>query len=177
MKAFTTYMVVVLLLSGCSTTLPINYIPSSSVRGTGIVSVGTIKYVPAENGQVAQNEFQKNALGVGKIYLSKDIASLIETALKKELVLSGFEVQHRSNFVIEADINRFYYDWIGLLEVDFELEIVFRLKENGRVIFEHNTFSHQKAPKTMATDTEAVRASISDCIDDFMLEARHRNII
>ena len=53
---------VCLICAGCSTTVPLNYIPSSSIRGSGTVSLTTFKYIPAEQGIVEQNEFQK-ALG------------------------------------------------------------------------------------------------------------------
>ncbi|VFQ45801.1 YajG family lipoprotein [Desulfoluna butyratoxydans] len=164
-----------LFLSACSTTLPINYVPASSINGDGEISVGTIHYIPYEQGKVAENQFQQAEGSLGFIYLSDPVTDLIKTAVRKELIAGGFTVDDNSDFVIEADVTKFLYDWIGFVEVDFYLNINFQIRnKSGEVLFAHNTAAHQKAPKTMAQDTEAVRAAISKCIDEFFLEAHSK---
>ncbi|WP_445115109.1 hypothetical protein [Acinetobacter sp. WZC-1] len=43
-------------LSGCSTTMPINYVASPTIKGQGDVGVGVFKYIPADKGLVKANE-------------------------------------------------------------------------------------------------------------------------
>lgn len=165
-----------LLCIGCGTTLPVNYIPSSSIRGTGTISLTNFKYLPAEKGEVEPNEFQKADAALGYIYLSEPVADIMRNAMRKELVMSGFTVESGSNLIIEADIERFLYDWIGFIEVDFYLDTTFRILRDKELLLKYKSSSHQKAPKTMNQDTEAVRAAISQCFDNFLLEARTKKI-
>lgn len=166
-----------LLCAGCSTTLPVNYIPSSSIRGTGIISLANFKYLPAEKGEVKPNEFQKANAALGYIYLSEPVADIVRNAMRKELVMSGFTVESGSNLTIEADIEGFLYDWLGFVEVDFYLNVTFRILRDKELLLTYKSSSHQKAPKTMNQDTEAVRAAISQCFDNFLLEARSKKIL
>ena len=168
---------VVLLLSACSTTLPLNYIPSSSVRGDASVTTTSFRYIPSENGEVKPNQFQKNSASIGEIHTGTDIASFVETSLKKELSYSGFKLGGPNPLVISGNVTRFYYDWIGFTEVDFEVRIDFTVTKDGVEVFKHTVFSHQKAPKTMAQDPEAIRAALSSCIDDFFTQARAKSIL
>jgi uncharacterized lipoprotein YajG len=164
-----------LFATGCST-LPVNYVPSASMRGNGNIKVGKFKYIPADKGQVKPAEFQKVGAAIGSISISEPVVDLMRSALRKELIASGFSVEPDAPITIEGDIHRFLYDWIGLLEVDFYLDIDFRVIKNGQVVLTYKANSHQKAPKTMAQDTEAIKAAISRCIDDLFLEARSKKI-
>ncbi len=168
---------VCLICAGCSTTVPLNYIPSSSIRGSGTVSLTTFKYIPAEQGIVEQNEFQKAPAALGYIYLSEPVCDVIRNALRKELVMSGFTVEPGANLTIEADVTRFLYDWIGFVEVDFYLDTTFRIYREKELLLKYDASSHQKAPKTVSQNPEAIRAAISKSFDDFLLEARSKKIL
>lgn len=172
---FTT--VAVLLLSACSTTLPLNYIPSTSVRGDANVTTASFRYVPAENGEVAPNQFQKNSASIGQIYTGTDIATFVETSLKKELSYAGFKLDGSNPLIISGDVTHFYYGWLGFTEVDFEIKIEFTITKEGAEVFKYTALSHQKAPKTMAQDPEAIRAALSACIDDFLTQARMKGTL
>lgn len=165
------------LLTACSTTLPMNYIPASTIKGSGQVTVGTIHYIPAEHGDVEPDQFQEASAALGDMHTSEPVADLIKNALRKELIAGGFSVEPGSKTVIEADVSRFLYDWIGFVEVDFYMDIEFRMKKDGVLVFAYKASAHQKAPKTMVQDTEAIRASISKCIDDFFLEAHSKRLL
>lgn len=170
-------MAAVLLMSACSTTLPLNYIPSSSVRGDVSVTTAPFRYVPAENGEVEPNQFQKNSASIGEIYTGTGIATFVETSLKKELSYSGFKLDGPNPLEISGDVTRFYYDWLGFTEVDFEIKIDFSIAKDGVEVFKYTALSHQKAPKTMAQDPEAIRAALSACIDDFLTQARAKGVL
>ncbi len=166
-------MFIGIALSACSTTMPVNYIPSPVMRGGGQVSVGRFRYLPAERGLVAPDQFQKASATIGVIHMSDPAADLMRTAVLKELVAAGFAVGGASP-VIEGDIERFLYDWIGFVEVDFYLDVTFRIVRDGRVFFTYKASAHKRAPKTasQAQDPEAIRSAISQCINDFFLAAR-----
>lgn len=168
-----------LLLSGCSTTVPLNYIPASSIRGESQVNVALFRYLPADAGKVAPNQFQKNPSSLGEMFTSTEVASFVMTALKKELAYSGFRPGTAHALIISGDVTRFYYDWLGFSEVDFEIGIDFKITQDGKEVFRHSAFSHQKAPKSesMSQDSEAVRAAVSACIDDFLAEARVKGVL
>lgn len=166
-----------LAVTGCSTTLPINYIPSASIRGAGPVEVGEFAYTPADQKKVDSDEFQKATGAIGYIHISQPVPELFRTALRKELVSGGYSVEKDAPVEITGDVTRFLYDWIGVVEVDFYVDVTFRLKKNGQEVLVYKASSHQKAPKTMAQDTEAVRAAISECIDQFFMEARSRKLL
>lgn len=133
-------------------------------------------YLPAEAGEVSHNQFQK-AVSIGQMYLNDDVENIIEKALKKELAYAGFNIDDESNTRIDADVTRFYYDWTGFFEVDFEVGVTFYLSRNGELEMKHESFSHIKAPKALNSEPEAVRSAISECIDDFLSEANQRNFL
>jgi uncharacterized lipoprotein YajG len=166
-----------LFAAGCTTSLPINYVPSASIRGEGPVSVGMFKYVPADQGSVGPDEFQKATGALGNIHLSQPVPDLFRTAVRKELVAGGYSVEPGAAVEVSGNVTRFLYDWIGIIEVDFYLDVTFTLRKNGETVLIYNTSSHQKAPKTMMQDTEAVRAAISDSIDQFFMEARSKKLL
>lgn len=100
-------------------------------------------------------------------------------ALKKELAYSGFRPGSISAPSVSGEVTRFYHDWVGVSEVDFEVGINFKITQGDKELFRYSTFSHQKAPKTasMSQDPEAVRAAVSACIDDFLAEARAKGVL
>jgi len=164
-----------LFLTACSTTYSVNYIPAASIKGSGQVTVGTVHYLPFDQGEVDANQFQKAPGAIGDSYTSEPIPKLIKTALHKELIAGGFSVEPNAEIVIEAAVTRFLYDWLGFSEVDFYLDIDFKILKDGTLLFTHKTSAHKKAPKTvMAQRTETIRAAISNCIDDFFLEAHSK---
>lgn len=159
---------------GCSTTLPVDYIPSPVMRGSGPATVGAFRYLPAEQGAVAQDQFQEASAPVGGIHLSEPAADLIRTAVRKELVAAGFSVDQNSSPVIEGDIERLMFDYISFAQLEFYLDINFRIVRGGKVTFAYRARAHKSGSKSaaQAQDSEAVRSTISECIDDFFLAAR-----
>ncbi len=166
-------------LSGCSTTVPINYIPSSSVRGHGDIIVGSVRYLPADTGSVKPNQFQKNSSSIGEKFTNQDVALIIKSALQKELAYAGYSSSGADALRIDVDVTRFYVDWLGFSNVDFDVGIAFRVSRSGKVFFQHSSFAHQIAPKTesMSQQPEAIRAAISACIDDFLAQGRLQGLL
>lgn len=177
MKKYSALFVGILIaLSGCSTTIPVNYVPSPSIKGSGSVSTGQFIYLPAVENQVAHNQFQK-AVSLGQMYLSERVDELIKTSLRKELIAAGFDVDNDEGVVISGEINKFLYDWTGFIETDMYLDINYIVKKQDTVLFEGVIKSHKALPKTIGYDSEAVRSTISDNIGQLLMELRVRKII
>lgn len=177
MKRTFLLLLVTFCISGCTSTVPVNYLPSTSISGDERVAVDEFTYIPAEEKKVSKNQFQKATPSIGQMYVNNDVKSIVEMAVRKELAYAGYNVDTDSSTRIDADITRFYYDWVGFSEVDFEVGITFYLKKNGNLELKHDSFSHIKAPKTLTNDPEAVRSAISQCIDDFLFEAKERALL
>lgn len=167
-----------LILSGCSTTMPINYVASPTIKGQGDVGVGVFKYLPAEKGLVKPNEFQKPSAAIGTMYMSDKADALLKSSLTKELIAAGFNPDQNADIQISGNVQKFEYDWIGFVEVDFYLDVDYLVTKNSQVIYKTTIKTHKASPKAMGgTDSEAVRSAISSNIGDLLQDLRSKNII
>lgn len=173
------FLLICFFVSGCSTTIPINYIPSSVIKGDKDISLENFVYLPAQNGKVKENEMQRASGAIGKVYTTKGIAEIIKSAFRKELVASGFTVVSPANITIDVDVDKFLYDWLGFTEVDFYINLTFKVYQNQKEIMVYSVKSHQASPKTvsMTMDNEAIRTALSGAFDEFLIEARNRRIL
>ncbi len=151
-----------LVLTACSTTTPVNYVaaPVQTFENSQ-VSVGEFDYAPAQRGEVKQNEFQRAKLAIGQLYISENVGDLIQTSLKKELIASGVKINNGSSVKITGTVEKFLFDWIGYVEVDFYLDVRYVITKNGKKVFDDVISTHQAAPKTTLNDPEMVRQAIN----------------
>jgi uncharacterized lipoprotein YajG len=170
-------LILTLLLTSCSLTLPIAYSPSNLVTGTGSVSVERFTYTAARKGIVAYNQPEKNPSAIGDIYLSDDIEALFTDAVRKELRFSGYKLSEEVPISISGNIDRFYYDWVGFSTQRIDIVVDFSVRKDGKVAFLETISSHKEAPKAPGYDIEAIKSAISDCIHRFLQEARSKGII
>lgn len=180
MRSTTTLFIIIilsLLFTACSTTLPISYAPSNLVTGTGAVSVERFSYTAARNGNVAPNEPEKNPSGIGIIYLSDDIETLFTDAVRKELRFSGYKLAAGVPIAISGTIDRFYYDWVGLLTQSIDIVVTFRVGQDSKGIFSQTITSHKEAPKAPGYETEAIKSAMSECIQRFLQEAKDKGVL
>lgn len=166
------------LLGGCSTTMPINYVASPSIRGQGDIAVGKFQYIPAQKGLVKKNEFQKPSAAIGTMYMSDNADALLKSSLTKELIAAGFNPNDNAEITINGDIKQFLYDWIGFVEVDFYLDVEYTVTKNDQVIYKKIIKTHKASPKAMGgTDSEAVRSAISTNIGELLQDLKSQKII
>ncbi|MDP2156312.1 MAG: hypothetical protein Q8K68_01215, partial [Nitrospirota bacterium] len=179
MRSIASFFIIIssLLLSSCAATLPIAYTPSNLVSGTGSVSVERFYYTSARKGNIAPNQPEKNPAGMGDIYLSDDIETLFTDAVRKELRFSGYKLAESVPISIAGTIDRFYYDWVGLLTVSVDIVVTFRVGQEGKVIFSQTYTSHKEAPKEPGYEIEAIKSAISECIQYFLQEAVAKGIL
>ncbi|MFW1734216.1 hypothetical protein [Acinetobacter sp. ULE_I037] len=166
------------VLSGCSTTMPINYVASPTIKGQGDIGVGVFKYIPADKGLVKANEFQKPAAALGTMYMSDKADALLKSSLTKELIAAGFNPERNAEIQISGNIQKFEYDWIGFIEVDFYLDVDYLVTKSGQTVYTNTIKTHVASPKAMGgTDSEAVRSAISSNIGDLFQDLRSKKIL
>lgn len=169
----------ILFISGCSTSIPVNYVPAPIIKGEGDITVGTVNYIPAIQGKVKQNQMQKATGAIGNIYTTVPVPEIVKKALQKELTAAGFTVNEASDTQIDISIDKFLYDWIGFVEVDFYTDMTFTVTKQGIEVAKYEVKAHQAAPKTpsMSTDSEAIKSTLSTAFTDFMLEMRNKKVL
>lgn len=86
-----------LFASGCATTIPLNYSPSSVLTASGSVAVTDFRYLPAINGTVAPNVIRNTALGTAEF--DQDIAVFFRDAVFKELRFVGIKVDSKDRIL------------------------------------------------------------------------------
>lgn len=177
MKKFLFICLIAFFVSGCSTSIPVNYIPAPVIRGNSDVNIGSVNYIPAIKGKIKENEFQKATGAIGSIYTTIPISSIIKNSFQKELLAAGFSVEDFADLNIDINIDKFLYDWRGIVEVDFYLDMTFTVTKNGINVFTYTSKTHQAAPKTMNSDSEAIKSVISAAFSDFLLSARKNHIL
>ena len=166
------------LLSGCSTTMPINYVASPTIKGQGDVGIGVFKYTPADTGLVKANEFQKPSAALGTMYMSEDADKLLKSSLTKELIAAGYNPNSDASTQISGEIQRFEYNWIGFVEVDFYLDVDYSVKVDGQEKYQKTIRTHKASPKAMGgTDSEAVRSAISTNIGELLQDLKSKKIL
>src|SRR5260221_9673693 len=115
--------------------------------------------------------------GIGAIYLSEDIASLFTDAVRKELQFSGYTLDRGASLTLGGVIDRFSYDWVGLLTQRVDVAVSFQVRRGGEVVYSRNLSSHKEAPKTPGYETEAIKSAMSDCIQQFLEDAHNRRAL
>jgi len=176
MKKSLFILFILFFVSACSTSIPINYIPAPIIRGNSEISVGNVNYIPAMNGKVKENEMQKATGAIGAIYTTAPIAEIVKTSFQKELLSAGFSIEDAAKLNIDINVDRFLYDWIGFVEVDFYIDMTFTVSKNGIEVFKYMSKAHQAAPKTMTSDSEAIKSAMSVAFSDFLLAARKQKV-
>lgn len=171
------FIVALFVLVGCSTSVPINYVPAPTIKGNGQVFVAESVYQPFVNGEVKANEMQKAKGALGTIYAANDISDVVKKAFQRELVASGYDLNDLSDTKIKLAINKFLYDWIGFVEVDFYIDITYSVEKNGVEVMRYVSEEHQAAPKSMTSDSEAIKAALSSSFSNFFQEARNKKIL
>ena len=176
MRFFPALGVAVLLFTGCSTTIPVNYVASPVIRGQGNVKPGRITYIPALKGEVPANQFQK-VISFGAIYLDDSVPNILQQALRKELVAAGFDPDGPENIVIHAGVQRFLFGWTGFVEMDMYLDVKYVVTQDGKIVYEDTIRTHKALPKVAGAESEAIKTTISANISELFTNLRSRKIL
>ena len=177
MKKLFLTLPIIFTLIGCSTTIPVNYVPSPSIRGTGDVEVGKFVYAPYERNEVKANQFQSATAAIGATYLSENVSDLIEQSLNKELLAAGFSTEPTTKLKISGTVDKLLFDWIGFVEMDMYLDVTYTISKNGNPLVTKKVSSHKALPKMPGYDSEAIRSTIADNISKLLLDLRKDKLL
>lgn len=178
MKRLLTAIAVATVLVGCSSTVPVNYVPAPSMRGEGAVSVGQFVYMPAQRGDVQANQFQPSPNGaLGAMYLSENVDELLKDALVKELIAAGFNPEDASGLQITGTVDRFIYDWVGFVEMDMYMDVSYTVTRGNEVVYQAVKKTHKALPKAPGYDSIAVNSVLSDNINQLLRDLRSKQLI
>jgi len=123
----------VLALSACASTIPLNYAPSSVMVGEGKAQVQEFSYLPAQQGKVKPNQIRNTAMG--NLLFDRNIDVFVRDAVFAELRFVGVKVGSEGN-VLTGEIQEFLIDDLGY-SVDWTLRIRYVVKDAaGQVLFD-----------------------------------------
>lgn len=162
-------LVVPLFAAACAQLpIPITYSPSSAMSATGNVTVASFRYIPAEKGEVAPNQFHNTAMG--NIKVDHNIADFYRDAVFKELRFVGVKVDGGSKRVLTGDINDYLIDDLGY-SVDWTVDVTYTVADGttGKPIYsaEKVTKSHTaKFANSFATINEQIKLNVEELLKD-----------
>lgn len=180
MKMCRLLFILILFASGCSIKM-VSYSPSLLMDGSGIVYVRDFKYLPYESGIQKSNQVDTGA-GLNPIYAGMDIKDYVANALLKELKFIGYRIDSNSPIIISGDILEYSCDYVGFVNVDVKVRILFRVaklqdgKWNTVYAKENNGF--YRANKLTATEyTLILNTGLQNCIKSFIVEAQSEKVL
>jgi uncharacterized lipoprotein len=136
--------VLAISLSGCGSTVPVDYSPSSTLSATGNLQVGDFRYLPSINGKYKPNEIHNTAMG--QILLDKNVDIFIHNAVFLELRQVGIKMGNTDK-VLSGDIKEFLIDDLGY-SVDWTVEIQYFVKDaSGKVIYSGDKLTKNRTAK------------------------------
>lgn len=125
-------MVSTIALSGCATTLPVNYSPSSAMTVSGAVAIAPFTYLPATTGTVKPNQIRNTALG--NAMFDQNINVLVRDAVFKELRFVGVNVKDQDK-KLSGEIQEFLMDDLGY-SIDWTLRVKYVVTDQSGITYE-----------------------------------------
>jgi hypothetical protein len=133
---FVKVVVLVLALSGCSSTIPASYEAQAFVDiGEGDVAMGDFSYLPALSGSVKQNQLQNTA--VGSIFIGEGVAEFVKRAAALEMERGGLNVGDRGEYNIIGEISEFLLNDLGYsVDWTYSVRYVFTETQSNLTVFD-----------------------------------------
>jgi uncharacterized lipoprotein len=151
--------------SGCVSTLPINYAPSSTLSASGSVSVVPFAYAPAESRKVDPNQIRNTAMG--SIHFEQNIDVIFRDAVFKELRFVGVKVDDPTK-KLSGTIVEFLIDDLGY-SVDWTLTVKYRVTSGSDTVYERVKEIKRKTAKfanVFGALNETIKLNIEELIKD-----------
>ena len=165
-------LVAVTVLTGCPRVLYLDYQPSAALKGSGPVRVGVFTYAGHPTGLMRQKEVESGQKDPEVLFLSQDIGEFFAAALKKELVLAGYEPRVDSTRAVSGNIEQFYLDYVGQHDQLFKIETTFLIAREGTPAFTTSCRSEHQQIKDWMKSGSLIEHGVRDCIESFVREAQ-----
>jgi len=156
---------IAITLSGCASTMPVYYAPSSVLSASGSVSVMPFTYAPAQSGKVKWNQIRNTAMT--RILLDQNVDVMFRDAVFKELRFVGVKVGN-SNRHLFGEIQEFAVDDLGFT-VDWTLTVKYRVVASNSTAYEGTKEIKRrtaKAPNFSGALNETIKLNIEELIKD-----------
>jgi hypothetical protein len=167
-----TLLLVACLSSGCPRVLYLDYQPANSLKGSGPVQVAPFLYGGHSTGLMKQKELESGSHDVESLYLSQDIGEFFTNAVRKELSLSGYNVQPGEARIVSGTIEKFFLDYVGEVEQRFEILVTFNINRTGAAVFASSCHSNLQQAKDWMKSGSLIERGIKDCIEQFIESAQ-----
>jgi uncharacterized lipoprotein len=154
-----------IVLSGCATTLPVNYSPSSTMTASGAVAVVPFTYLPATTGKVEPNQIRNTALG--SAMFDQNIDVLIRDAVFKELRFVGIGVNNQET-KLSGEIQEFLIDDFGY-SVDWTLRVKYIVTDSSGTTYESVKETKRNTNKfvnVFGSLNETIKLNVEDLLKD-----------
>jgi hypothetical protein len=165
-------LILACLSSGCPRVLHLDYRPSNSLKGTGIVQVAPFLYAGNPTGLVKQNELESTSRDVEALYLSQNIGEFFTDAVRKELAFSGYNVQPGETRIVSGTIEHFFLEYVGQAEQRFEILATFNVNRMDAAVFTSSCHSNLQQVRDWMKSGLLIERGIKDCIEQFMKSAQ-----
>lgn len=159
MKKFLIAMAALVVTSGCTHTVTANrFEPASSVRSQGSVTIGAVRYIPAERKALDPRAFEFNK--GGRVLLDTPLADQFRRGVVRELEASGFRVGP-GGVALDIDITRWHLaDKFTSLEL--YVESAWTLRAGDRTVSRQVRAARRHFSYTEKKKAEDVNAEITE---------------
>ena len=154
-----------LLLTGCTTILPLNYSPASVLSASGSVSVAEFRYLPALNGRVKPNQIRNTAWD--DLLFDQEIGAFFRDAVLKELGLVGIKTDSKMR-TLSGEVREFFIDDLGY-NVDWTLRVLYRARDREKTLYESEKITQRRTAKggdPFKPMYETIKLNIDEIIKD-----------
>jgi uncharacterized lipoprotein len=159
-----------LILSGCASTIPMNYAPSSVKTATGALVVADFTYQPAA--PTAAKPIPPDVIrhtALGQIKIDRNVNVFVRDAVFAELRFVGIKTNDDRR-VLSGDIEEFLIDDLGF-NVDWTLRINYSLVDSAtkQVIFAAVKTTQRKTAKfanAFGALNETIKLNVEQLLDD-----------
>jgi len=165
---------IILILSGCVHVISIDYRPANPYKGQGSVSIGPFEYSGSQDGA---RRIESNPQGIGRFYMSVEVAKFFADAVASELNLSGYGVASTADLNISGVIERFYYDSVDAQYASLELIVRYILRLQEKETYAQPVRVFYRMPKSELAINGLIRDATHESIHQFLHGAREANVL
>lgn len=123
------------ILSACSGTIPVQYIPQTMMKVVGRAEVGDFTYEPFVRGYVKSNQVQNTA--AGSIFIATDVARLVQRGTAAELEKAGVQLGPDSPVRVTGVVKTFKASDIGwTVRWNYTVQYTITRKADGVVLLQ-----------------------------------------
>ena len=167
-------LLITLIIPGWVYVISADYVPENPFKGQGTITIGPFEYAGSQDGT---RLIESNPQGIGRFYMSVEVAQFFAKALASELALSGYVVAPTAGLNISGRIDRLYYDPVDPEYASVELVVQYALRLRDKEPYEQSVRVLQKMPKSTIIVSRLIRAATRESIHQFLNGAREANVL